>query len=66
MMTKHDWFAFLQIFIWGFTGAMLTLYFELGWQIGATYGCAIGCGIFAAMSTDTSPLITEHMRRLEP
>lgn len=61
----HAWVAFFQIFICGFVGVMIAWVSGMHWSIGAEYGLALGCGIYAATCSDTSPLIRDHFGRLE-
>jgi len=59
------WIAFIQIFMCGALGAVAAWASGLHWSVGMQYGCALGCGIFAAMSSDTSPIIRDHFGRIE-
>jgi hypothetical protein len=47
--------SFAIIFICTSVGALISwVYMNTNWFTGAYYGAAIGCGIYAAMMTDTS------------
>lgn len=46
--------AFLQIFFCTLIGSLLAFEFGYPWQLGMTYGAAVGCGIFAMVMTDRS------------
>lgn len=46
--------AFCQIFLCTFAGSLIAWAFGYSWQMGMTYGAAIGCGIFAMVATDSS------------
>jgi hypothetical protein len=46
--------SFSLIVICSVTGALLSWFYMGSWGTGLYYGAAIGCGIYAAMMTDTS------------
>jgi hypothetical protein len=54
------WIAFLQIFICGIIGTIIAWASGLHWSIGAEYGLALGCGIYAASQTDNSEKISRR------
>lgn len=54
------WIAFIQIFFCGLVGVLIAWVTGLTWFMGMQYGCAIGCGIYAASQTDTSPKEPRH------
>jgi hypothetical protein len=56
----HAWIAFIQIFFCGSIGVLIAWVAGLTWFAGATYGLAIGCGIYAASQTDKSPKEPRH------
>jgi hypothetical protein len=57
--------AFAQIFSCSLAGALITWMYIGKWQMGFYYGSALGTAIYIASQTDSSPLIKEHMKRLE-
>jgi hypothetical protein len=59
------WVAFIQIFLCGMFGGILAWAYGLGWYTGTYYGMALGCGIYAAYVSDTSPLVRDQFGRIE-
>jgi len=57
--------SFIQVSLFSFVGALLAWVYMGVWTIGAYWGSILGIAVFIASQSDTSPLITEHMKRLE-
>jgi len=54
------WVAFIQIFFCGLIGVLIAWVSGLPWSIGAEYGLALGCGVYAASQLDNSPKEPRH------